>query len=587
MADPNFDSKAIAMKDQPLAKNHLVGYFVSAVLTLVVLIYALNPSLPWESDQPAKAAQIGFIAEANDYTLSKVPTIYRLKLFPLYYSTSALIYKAVGGDILTFMNVSSVPLGIVFVVSLAVAFQRVFQIRPIWTTLVLLSMPLVIITFSYGNEVAWALALLAISMALATCKNPIAYLSSGVVYAMAIFCRVDFVFLGPFWLVWSAAIATEDRENWKKPALQMSAAAAVTTGILWVLLIREIPPRDAFEWNSSLSLLVANLVYPFNPTIILLAVPSWLWLRKEHSLSAWSLLLLLFSVAFYIGNLSSPKYVAPLIVGYALLAGWLLEQLNGRWRAITIAGILVWWFFAVSIYGAFGPVKGTQWYLPTADGPCPSGAYLEFYRMACSGVFQVKQVEHINITSDVIAYVAQSKDRSKILGHFAKGMAPYLEVKNGVTLPESTTAEPQEDDNEFLMTRTGYINIERIEDSWKNRLMRWLEEGRVRGVGASADAALPSVIKIGDAIPEGENTELGKRILFMIDRYKGHMVFTLQEHIRDYLPTCWSPSSATKLDDAIYQDSSFYATDEPTADCVIYSYVWPARYYNQPLPRKF
>jgi hypothetical protein len=587
MADRDPHSEASAIKDLSLAKSHLVGYLVSAVITLVVLIYAMNPSLPWESDQPAKAAQIGLIAEGNDYTLSKVPTIYRLKLFPLYYSVSALIYKAVGGDLLTFMNVSSVPLGVIFVVGLSIAFQRAFQIRPIWTTLVLLSMPLVVITFSYGNEVAWALAFFAVSMALATCKNPVAYLSSGIVYAMAIFCRVDFVFLGPFWLVWVSAIATEDRANWKKRAVQISGAAAVTIGILWLLLIREVPPRDSFEWSSSLALLVANLVYPFNPTIILLAVPSWLWFRKKHSLPAWSLLLLLLPVLFYIGSLSSPKYVAPLIVGYALLASWLLEQLDVRLKAITVTGFLVWWFFAVSIYGAFGPVKGSQWYLPTADGPCPSGAYLEFYRMARSGVFQVKQLEHIDITADVIEYVEESKDPSKILGHFAKGMAPYLEVKDGVELPESTTVRPQEGDHEFLMTRTGYINIERMEESWKSRLMKWLEEGRVRGVGDSAGAALPSVIKIGDAIPEGENKELGKRILFMIDRYRGHMVFTLPEYIPDYLPTCWSPSSSTKRDGTIYQDAAYFATDEPTGDCVIYSYVWPARYYNQPLPAKF
>jgi hypothetical protein len=65
------------------------------------------------------------------------------------------------------------------------------------------------------------------------------------------------------------------------------------------------------------------------------------------------------------------------------------------------------------------------------------------------------------------------------------------------------------------------------------------------------------------------------------------MVFVLPEYIPDYLPTCWSPRKEMKSNAAIYQDSVYFATDEPSNDCVIFSYVWPARYYNQPLPRKF
>jgi hypothetical protein len=241
-------------------------YITPALILLASLAlfgYTVNLESPWEGDQSAKAAQIMEIADANDYLLSdSLPRCYFLKLLSLYYSVSGLVYDFVGGPIFRFMNLSSVVGGTLAVLLAAYAIRNALGVHPFWSAVVLLSMPLVVISSTYGNEAIWAVAMIALALLLATCRSPWLHYGSGAAMACAMFCRADMLFALPFWFSWLALFgpANDTRRSLTRRLIWIAIVLAATGALLWLLLVREIPePPLSFAWKTNLMLVAAFL----------------------------------------------------------------------------------------------------------------------------------------------------------------------------------------------------------------------------------------------------------------------------------------------------------------------------------------
>ncbi len=362
-------------------------YITLAVIvgaSLAIFACAVNLESPWESDQSAKAAQILEIADTNDYLLrDSLTRCYFLKLYSLYYSVSGLAYDIVGGPIFRFMNLSSILAGALLVVSTAYAIRNALGAHPLWSAAVLLSMPLVVASSTYGNEAIWALAMLALALFLATCRTSWLYYGSGVAMACAIFCRADMVFAAPFWFAWAALFRPieEARTLLVRRMFWLAIVSGAAGGLLWILLVREIPESPlSFDFKTNFMLMAAFLSYPFNPSVVIIAAIGWLVLWKQNFRYAMVHLLLVLPLAFYFRNLSSPKYVIVFILFYGIPASLLLSRAAWYVRACGVAAILIWWVVGLSNFGVFGPGRAALWYVPTADGPIPTGGYVEVLR---------------------------------------------------------------------------------------------------------------------------------------------------------------------------------------------------------------
>jgi hypothetical protein len=564
--------------------------------SLAIFGYTVNLQAPWEGDQSAKAAQIMEIADANDFFLSDgLQRCYFLKLLSLYYSMSGVVYDLVGGPIFRFMNLSSVVAGTMAVVFAAYAIRNALGVHPLWSAVVLLSMPLVVISSTYGNEAIWAIAMISLSLLLATCRAPWLHYGSGVAMACALFCRADMLFALPFWFCWVALFgpANDARHSIVRRMTPVAIVFGAAAALLWVLLVREIPePPLSFEWKTNLMLVAAFLSYPFNPSIVLMAAAGWLVLWKVNTRYALIHLLLLTPILFYFGNLSSPKYLFLCVLFYGIPAALLLERGNRLVRAVALAAMMFWWVFGASNFGVFAPGTAALWYVPSADGPIPAGGYLAFYGRAREGFYQAKQVQRIALTSAMVEAAQEVGPDVRLLGAFDEISMPYvrcLRRRQGQDTERLIPPRAEDGDTKFVIIRTDYLGLARGAPKWLDMIRGYLERGQVRPIRAADGAAFPDVVEIGDQVPVDTNRALGRRIAFVQDYYKGHMVFQLPEFIPAYAATCWVTASEAEGADQssqIYADDQYVGFDrEIDAAQQIFGFAWPARFYNFQPPR--
>jgi hypothetical protein len=586
---------AVAANAAPQSTTKLATQLIiGGILYAIFLGLIVRPSDPWESDQPFKAAQILEIAHGHDYLLSPaVRDCYRLGTLSFYYSASALLYNLIGGDLFTVMNYSSVPLGVLAGVSFAWALYNAFKISPVWSFLVLFSMPLFVVTSTYGNEAAWSIAFFCLSMALVSTSRVSLQLGGGAAVAISLFCRTDVVLLAPYWLAWVLLFChTEKTESWIVRVLRPSAAFILMGIVLWLLLLRRIPKfNTTSEYVFNIKLVAAYLSYPFNLSIVLLGAIGWLMLIKRRATYAWAHLLLLIPLVFYLHLLSSPKYIICLLIFYGLPAAYLLEQSKLTLRVAMVALIGVWFFIGLSVFGVFGPQKAALWYVPSADGPTPIGGYLAFYQWARAGDYQLKQVENIKELYDFVDFAKTTNERYWVVGYQPVSAFRLARARGDLGTPEQAARiqsicdppdefiqEQPADAPKIIMFRIGYTDLKAVRADVATRIRSYLEKGQLRPVGPGAHEVLPTLIELGDHINEGENSILGKRILFAIDYFHGRRIYEQPTFVPAYRATSWVPAT-TKVEGApLYRDAEVAVYDRPIEGAKIFSFVWPARY---------
>lgn len=580
---------------------------VAAIIFLVALSLVANPSMPWESDQVTKAAQIVEIANRRDFLLSDdLPDYYRLRLFPLYYSLSGGIQYAIGGDVFRGMNYASALWGAIAGAAIASACRRVFGIHPLWSTFILLAMPMFVITFSYGNEIAWALGLFFVSMALIVRPGRASHVAAGVAVAASVFCRLDVVLLAPFWLGWAILFApSETNASWWRRLIAPTVGFLAMTAVVWTLIVRQLPIGDAsatfvFAFNPMLT--VAYFTYPFNPSVVLVAAAGWFLLWKQRRSYALVHLLLLIPAAYYILDLSTPKYIVWMLLFYGLPAAFLLQHSQRVVQGAAVGLICIWAFAGISNFGVFGPAQASLWFVPTADGPCPIGGYLNFYQLAHRGDYQLKQQAYINQMRDLIDRGHKPDDAYRIVGHWARQTLPLLGATGELGDPNSRQAwdrfsaesiklggDLQDNGQSLLMSLSGYTDLSHTSDEFAAQIRDWLAKGQVRAYRPRENEIIPLWVEIGSHVPQDENSVLGKRLLRFVDYYQNQMVFPQTHFVQPYKSTSWVLGSDLGDDkisaEPIYQDAEVAAFDLPIDNAQYFGYPWPEKYFRMKSPK--
>lgn len=605
VANPSVEGSLTPIVKSTMADGRWVA--VAAIILLSALALVANPSMPWESDQVIKAAQIMEIANRRDFLLSDdLPDYYRLRLFPLYYSLSAGIQSAVGGDVFRTMNYVSALWGAVAGAALASALRRVFGIHPLWSTFILLAMPMFVITFSYGNEIAWALGMFFVSMALIARPGRANHVAAGMAVAASVFCRLDVVLLAPFWFGWAILFApSEAGAPWWRRLVGPTIGFVATTAAVWGLIVRQLPIGDAsatfvFAFNPMLA--VAYFTYPFNPSVVLMAAVGWFMLWKRHRNYALVHALLLVPAAYYILDLSTPKYIVWMLVFYGLPAALLLQYSRRAVQCAAVGLICIWAFAGISNFGVFGPTQASLWFVPTADGPCPIGGYLNFYRLAHRGDYQLKQQAYIDQMRDLVDRGHEPDDGYRIVGHWARQTLPLLGALGELGAPDSRqewerfSAESirlggdlQDNGQSLLMSLSGYTDLSHTSEEFAAQIRDWLAKGQVRAYRPREKEIIPLWIEIGSHVPQGEDTVLGKRLLSFLDYYQNQMVFPQTHFVQPYKSTSWV-ANADRRDDGnsaqpVYQDAEVAAFDLPIENAQYFGYPWPEKYFRMKSPK--
>ncbi len=567
----------------------LVSLAILLIITTILFLFTMSRTMPFEGDQPAKAAQILVISQTNSFfNLASAPDLYRPQLFSFYYISSAVIYKLVGGDLFTFMNLGAVFMGILGVVSLAFALRKAFGVNPLLSGFILLSMPMVVLTFTYGNEVAWMLGLFSLSMAFLVAGRTWMYYAAAPLLVLAAYSRVDGMLLVPFWMGWAACHGRSSTglvQNWRRLVL-LCVLAAICGAVYWIVFLRSIPTtHTSFTWDANLKFIISILSFPFCPTIALLGSIGCCYLLFKETRYGLVHLLLAIPVLFYATNLGSPKYIITLVLFFGIPAAVLMSRARVRGRAVMVALVMFWWIFSISPAGLLGPKRGAYWYLPTLDGPCPTGAYLSFYNNVRKGIYQVKQVETVTLGQDIYQYLLQSRQEPIIFGHKGHQALSLAEVQDGVygerwrSYKAGVFDELQPGSQQIIMARTGYFYARLLTTQAEAQLRDWLSRGKIRGIGKDG-TPFPSLVEIGYAVEDGTDVDLGRRILFMIDLYGGQAVFSASQFIEPYAPTSWVPSErAAAIDDEpVYRDAYFCAYEQQIDDALLYALPWPKAY---------
>lgn len=550
----------------------------------------------YEQDQMAKAARILYINELSVWFSPTIgPQLYRETFFSLYYFCGAVWHALVGGEVFYSMNLLSAVLGSVGIALFSCWARRFFKI-PVWiTALLLLCMPIVFISSIYGNEAILAFMLFAASVYCTTFTNRRITFAGGAFLSLACFARPDAVLMLPF--VCGITILSNQSENQPSlrnlrifspcliwPFLGFCCAASVT----WLLLLRRLPQGEtSFVMNFSPKIVAAYLVYPFCPGIVMLAVVGWVMLFRQNYKKALLLLLLFVPLIFYIKNLSSPKYILPLAVGYAVSAGILINSLTSWKRYISVIPIVFFLGVSLSPFGIYTGSKGAYWYLPTDDGPLPTGSYLSFYQKVREGFFQERYNTELNNIRVAASHYAGTPN---LQGYFNPQSGTLVAIERGdFQHPETLTSANLKGfsgsmNAPYVMISVSYLCTNKMERAAEMKFREWLSEGRVRSP-VTTKFPFPPIIEIGPLIPIDTDQELGKRILFALDYSSGVGYLPRSRFVTDYLATSWMVGGPELQSEVLYSDSKFTAFKSHVANGAIYSSVMPFRYYAEKDPR--
>jgi hypothetical protein len=304
------------------------------------------------------------------------------------------------------------------------------------------------------------------------------------------------------------------------------------------------------------------MTYPFCPSIVLLGIGSIVFYLAKRRKDIFVLFLFLLILIYCYDKLTSPKYIICLTLFYGIPASIALNRIKPLFKAVLILGIGIWWVFSISPYGITGPSEGRFVFVPTADGRVPTGSYLAFYPKVHDGWYQERYSAEYEGSKEIVEYTHEFDDKMCLYGLF-NGHFYYLAlVEQGYydsfdkVCPWEPYTLPGDATMRIFMMSPSYLNSSSIHQSQWPKISEWLRKGQVRPI-CDEDSPFPLIIEIGDMIAPGTNSNMGKRILFISDYYKGRRVIQTDYYFKTFRPTCWVPEQiAEKLkEQPIYTDS--------------------------------
>jgi hypothetical protein len=566
------------------------------VLTTTVLAFTVNLKLPYEQDQGTKAAKILYLTKTNNISHPQSgPAHYRDWMFSVYYILMSALYALFGGgsNIFGFMNVASVLMGVVFFVSICYALRRTYGIRYIESWIIFISMPVIIIIFTYGNEVAFSFAFFAVAMAVLCSPLPYRSVIAAACMAASMFCRSDMLFLTPFILVWAALYGGPDL-SWKR-ILERVTTIALLIGLFcvvhWLLFLRSLPvikPLDYYKYNTNIKLFIANLVYPFCPTIVLLGLGSVIFYLVKRRKGIFIVLLLSIPLVYYFKALASPKYIISFALFYGIPASIALNQMKRPFKLCAIVGIGLWWVVSISPYGVRGPEQGSLFFLPTADGRFPTGSYLTFYDRVRRGWYQERYLAEYLGAKNAVQYITTSNNKARLYGFFNGHFLILALIEEGSydwsekTWPWDSDSLPIGPTTQILMISRSYLRSDAIDKQQWEKVSKWLKNGQVRPI-CDKDSPFPLVIEIGDTVAPGTDRDLGNRILFLDTYCKGNGAIKTSYYSSMFFTTSWlRKKDAVGLKELpIYTDNEYYCFSSYVPGGTLWRMPMPHMYYRE------
>jgi hypothetical protein len=548
------------------------GYLTIALflgLSALLLWVSWSP-VPYEQDQMSKAAKILHMSKSGTH-LDPVSGIsgYRDRLFSLYYIVSSIFYSISGVGIFLSGNVLSSIFGVLSSLLIAEFSKNNFDIKE-WSSLfILINIPIFVVTFSYSNEMAMSFTLFMSSLVVIDYGFRYNTVVSGVLFGAACFSRPDASLLIPFWMIWQylKADGSEERE-----ILKSLVSLAVFGFSYSFYVLGEIPldVSTGFKWGGNLKLTAAMMSYPFGIPVLLVALyGAYIILVRERKTKGFGLLATLLPVFFYIGNLSSPKYLFYLIVPVAVAAGRGLQRMTWPTRYASIAFMLVFWVVSISPFGVKFGEEGARWYLPTADGAIPTGSYAFFYTKPDVESQRAKYAHEIANAEKVAEYVDAESDTVTLAGGMNGHALTYVAVKNGYDgrIPGmQRTFEVPEKESTVIMARRSYLWGMRMSEALAEKFKTWLADGRVSPIYCDK-CLFPSLVEVGNKVDIGKNIDLGKRILFVNKYTKGYSSMKSNVFVDEYRSLDWvrNKGENSRLKGAVYTGSvaSAYGRDVP------------------------
>lgn len=476
--------------------------------------------MPWEQDQPAKAAQLHALI-AHDYKLAETPDLYRKNQFALYYYLSAAFKQFSGLRDYVAMNVLAALSGGIFIGAFTALANKVFAVPPFLALAVAISSPAISVSFTYGNEAGFALMFLTLSLFLVLSANRslVIPVLSGITSTAAALCRLDYSFFIPivplFFLITkeTPAVLLEKRRLFQ--ASIHLTASIFGIALFYALLIKELPTGGAFDYNFSLKQTGAYLVYGLG---LFLAIPAFLGLWAQFQRN-WLFSLLWIVVAAhalaYVQMFSSPKYALPLFFVGILFASFGLFEIWKRTKFAALTLLIVPWFVSVTPFGIKLGQTGAFYVIPTDDGPMPSGAFASFYKLCREGFFQQRYVDEEKQIEKAMR-LCKSLEKAMVVGFFNQQTPMLIGARKGDfdfarSFWPNPNNLPTDASTNVIMIKTSYLHPRRMSPEMRNWFGKKLDSSSIIPLTAEDDP-FPDVIMVKDGLNPHGDLELSSRI---------------------------------------------------------------------------
>lgn len=574
---------------------------ILTLLSVAVMLLVSNWHRIYEEDQMAKVAQIISINAHSDWLRLPTATDYYSKdLFSAYYLAAAAFYKATGLPALEALNVLGLVCGVIFFSIMPAFLRRTFNLPPWLSWIALVSAPILLQTFSYGNETAFAIALIAVAAFVLTFDSAAARMAGAFCYVAAAYSRSDYLFLWPAlsFLTMSRVEGKIDRRKSIRNVVFFGGACAVFGVAYLALILRKWPHPETIYFQPSLKLFVAYFAYAPNLVNLLFAAAGLIICVIRRNLRPLLLLAVFVQCLPYLTRLTSPKYVAPSVVVIVIFAVMGMLPLLKRAPWLLAAALALPWLFSLSPYGVFGPVRSAYWYVPTDHGPLPAGGFLGFYARQKAGFYQRRYDQEMEQVAEVMPRFDSNAPPAYVVGYFnIQTVRLWAAWHQRWDIPPEHmpfwAADLGEagDPRDKYMIKMSYLYGYKQSPKLQEQLTSACNRGRLRAAAGGDDDPFPDVIQCGDRVPEGTDRELGRRILFLNSHYQGNQVTRQDEFVKDFGAVSWMPraqfeTGEYRSHEPLYSDRKWVCLGENVPGAVYYSMRFPPAYTGARLQMK-
>ncbi len=419
------------------------------------------------------------------------------------------------------MNVLAVALGALFFPTAAALASRAFGAKPLIAMGVFLSCPAIMITYTYGNEAALALFFLLLAVGVATLSRGSVVLATfaGALTACAALSRLDYVVFIAIIPLFQLVSTSAPRFRLDRTSLTCAAFTLATSvamfAMFYYLILGSVPSGGSFDHTFSFKQTAAYLTYGLSVFLVPAAAVGCVIQFRRNWLQGLLLLLVAAHAAAYAGMFTSPKYVLPLFLIGCIFAAIGLSAVWQHCRFCAVAMIALPWFVSVTPFGVKTGLPGALYFVPTDDGPLPSGAFAAFYSLANQGFFQQRYIDEerqISRASELMVNL----ENPVIVGFFNQQTSMLVGARRGdfnfaASFWPNADEPPKAAERPIVMIKTSYLYPRRMSPAVRTWFRDALKNKHVTAM-THDDDPFPDAILITRQVHNNTEAPLATRI---------------------------------------------------------------------------